>query len=233
MTEVERLVAALDHPTKLARRQAAEALGVAGVEDPAVRARLVAELGVGAATRRWTVAYALFLAGERSECLWPVLSESLGSDDGDLRWAASRLVVALDLPDLTERLLATLRSGGHAQRKMALYCLRERGERSAAAEAGVLVALEDPESPVRLAAMSALAALARDPVRAARTVERRLHDRDPGVRRAAAATLGRFGAALPEVVMSLREAAESEDAALARAARMALRHLGTDGSSAG
>jgi HEAT repeat protein len=179
------------------------------------------------------VAYALFLAGERSEYLWPVLSESLGSDDGDLRWAASRLVVALDLPDLTARLLATVRSGGPEQRKMALYCLRERRERSAEAEAGVLAALEDADSPVRLAAMSALAVLACDPVRAARTVERRLHDRDPGVRRAAAATLGRIGATVPEVVTSLRDAAESEDAALARAARAALRHLGADDSSEG
>jgi hypothetical protein len=120
MSGADTLLAALEHPTKLARRQAAEALGELGARDPAVRDRLLHELAAGPLARRWSVAYALFLAGERSECLWPVLLESIGSDDGDLRWAASRLVVALELPDLTDRLLAALGAGPADQRKMAL-----------------------------------------------------------------------------------------------------------------
>jgi HEAT repeat protein len=226
MSDLEGLVRGLDHPTKLARRQAAEALGEAGVRDPAVRARLLPELEVGDPARRWTVAYALFLAGERSERLWPVLRDALGSADGDLRWAASRLVVALEVADLTERLLATLASGPPEQRKMALYCLRERGVRSADIDAAVVAALEDADSGIRLAAMSALVVVARDPGPAARALQRRLHDRDAGVRRAAAAALGRLGVRSPDVVAALDEATHTDDEALARAARGALERLG-------
>jgi HEAT repeat protein len=226
MSDLDVLVRGLDHPTKLARRQAAEALGEAGARDPVVRARLLAELEVGHPARRWTVAYALFLAGERSERLWPVLRDALGSDDGDLRWAASRLVVALEVPDLTERLLAALGSGPPERRKMALYCLRERGERSAGIDAAVTAALEDADSAIRLAAMSALVMVAGEPEPAARALQRRLHDRDAGVRRAAAAALGRLGVRTPEVLASLDEAAHADDEALARAARGALDRLG-------
>jgi HEAT repeat protein len=226
MSDLETLVGALDHPTKRARRQAAEALGEAGARDPGVHARLVTELEVGDAARRWTVAYALFLAGDRSERLWPVLCAALGSDDGDLRWAASRLVVALELPDLTERLLRALDSGPAEQRKMALYCLRERGERSAPVDAAVTGALEDADSGIRLAAMSALVVVASEPELAARALQRRLHDREAGVRRAAAAALGRLGVRTPDVLGALGDAAQAEDEALARAARGALDRLG-------
>lgn len=226
MSDLDVLVRALDHPTKVARRQAAEALGEAGIRDPAVRARLLSELQVGDAARRWTVAYALFLAGDRSERLWPVLCDALGSDDGDLRWAASRLVVALEVADLTERLLAALGEGPPAQRKMALYCLRERGERSRAIDAAVTAALEDADSGIRLAAMSALVVVAGESAAAARALQRRLHDRDAGVRRAAAAALGRLGVRTPDVLAALGEAAQAGDDALARAARGALERLG-------
>jgi len=232
MSDVDVLMAALDHPTKLARRSAAEALGDRGTRDAAVRGRLLAELQVGDAGRRWTVAYALFLAGDRSARLWPALRDALGSDDGDLRWAAARLVVALDVPDLTERLVDTLAAGPAEQRKMALYCLREHGERSDRIDAAVTARLEDADAAVRLAAMSALVVVARDAAVAARALERRLYDRDAGVRRAAAAALGRLGMTSPDVIGALTEAAGSDDEALARAARGALARL-TGRASAG
>jgi HEAT repeat protein len=225
MTNVETLLAALDHPAKLARRQAAEALGEAGARDPAVRARLEAELGGGTPARRWTVAYALFLAGDRSALLWPVLLEAIGSDDGDLRWAASRLVVALEVPDLTARLLSAVAAGPPEQRKMALYCLRERGERSGEIDRAVAGALAASDTGVRLAAMSALAAVAVDGGAAAVALAERLADADPGVRRAAAAALGRLGVASPAVRSALAQAAGADDDGLSRAARGALDRL--------
>lgn len=225
MTDVETLLAALDHPAKLARRQAAEALGEAGSRDPAVRARLEAELGSGALARRWTVAYALFLAGERSARLWPVLLDAMGSDDGDLRWAASRLVVALEVPDLTARLLGAVASGPPEQRKMALYCLRERGERSGEIDRAVAGSLAGDDVGVRLAAMSALAAVAVDTGAAAAALIDRLTDGDAGVRRAAAAALGRLGLASSVVLRALEQAAGADDDALGRAARGALGRL--------
>jgi HEAT repeat protein len=222
MSDVDVLLEALDHPTKRARRAAAEALGERGARDAAVRARLFAELEVGDAARRWTVAYALFLAGERSARLWPALRDALGSDDGDLRWAAARLVVALELPDLTERLLDAVAAGPPEQRKMALYCLREHGAQSERIDAAVSAALEDVDAGIRLAAMSALVVVTCDAPAAAPALVRRLDDRDAGVRRAAAAALGRLGVASQDVIGALTAAAESDDEALARAARGAL-----------
>jgi HEAT repeat protein len=186
---------------------------------------LAGELAIGPLARRWTVAYALFLAGDRSERLWPVLLESIGSDDGDLRWAASRLLVALEMPDLTDRLLAALVAGSVEQRKMALYCLREHGERAERTDLAVTAALDDADAGIRLAAMSSLVVIARDTEAAAVAILRRLHDGEAGVRRAAAAALGRLGSRRLEVRAALEAAAASEDDALARAARGALERL--------
>jgi HEAT repeat protein len=225
MSTADTLFAALDHPTKRARRQAAEALGELGARDAEVHARLLGELGKGDLARRWTVAYALFLGGDRSERLWPVLVEAIGSDDGDLRWAASRLLVALEVPDLTDRLLAALAAGPAEQRKMSLYCLREHGERAARVDAAVTAALDDAEAGIRLAAMSSLVVVACDTEAAARAVLRRLGDHDAGVRRAAAAALGRLASQDPDVRTALAAAAGAQDEALARAARGALERL--------
>ncbi|HWP64595.1 MAG TPA: HEAT repeat domain-containing protein [Candidatus Limnocylindria bacterium] len=225
MSAIEPLLAALEHPAKRQRRQAAEALGELGASDPALRTRLLGELDTGTLDRRWTVAYALFLAGERSARLWPVLLEALGSADGDLRWAASRLVVALDVPDLTGRLLDALAAGPAAQRKMALYCLREHGVQTPRIQAAVIAALDDGDPGIRLAAMSSLVVIATDAAAAAEALRRRLDDVDPGVRRAAAAALGRLGVGTPEVLAQLARAADADDEALARAARGALERL--------
>jgi len=50
-------------------------------------------------------------------------------------------------------------------------------------------------------------------------------DPDAGVRRAAAATLGKLGTTTPEALAALRTAARADDGSLARAATSALRIL--------
>jgi HEAT repeat protein len=228
MSTMDSLLRALDAPTKAEQRAAAQALGMAGRRDAALVERLRAELGRGTPLRRWLVAYALFLTGDRSERLWPALATALGSDDGDLRWAAARLLVALEVPDLSARLVAAVGTGAAAARKMALYCLRERRERGTRIEHAIVVALGDGDRGVRLAAMAAAVA-AVEPVRAAAAVAARLDDGDAGVRRAAAATLGQIGVAAPAVVAALERAARGSDEALARAARGALERMAGTG----
>jgi len=227
MTETERLLRALDEPTKRARRQAAEALGQLAASDASIRDGLVSELAVGTPQRRWTVAYTLFLAGDRSEHLWPSLLAGLGADDGDLRWATARLIVHLDVDDLGRRFVDAAATGPREQRKMALYCLRERGVRTPEIEQCVLRALEDGEPGVRLAALSSLAALFVDAIRAGERMAMLLEDPDAGVRRAAAAALGKLGTVGPAVSDALAAAARGTDTALARAARTALDRLGS------
>jgi hypothetical protein len=226
MTETDRLLRALDEPTKRARRQAAEALGHLAASDVRIRDRLVSELAAGPPARLWTVAYALYLAGDRSERLWPVLLGGLGADDGDLRWATARLIVHLDIDDLDRRFVDAAATGPREQRKMALYCLRERGVRTPEIEQCALRALVDAEPGVRLAALSTLAALFVDASRAGERMATLLEDPDAGVRRAAAAALGKLGAVGPAVAEALATAARGADPALARAARTALDRLG-------
>ena len=156
-----------------------------------------------------------------------MLLETLGEDDGDLRWAAARIVVRMrDEPELV-RMLAELAARGRGpQRKMALYCIRDLGAPSTDAEGVAAAALGDPDVGVRLAALSTLPAVAVDRVTASRRLLSLLEDPDGGVRRAAAVALGELGTNSEEVVAALRAAAASEDASLKRAAERALRRLG-------
>jgi HEAT repeat protein len=74
--------------------------------------------------------------------------------------------------------------------------------------------------------MAALARLGRDRAVVARCLMPLLDDADLGVRRAAAATLGRLGAADGDVRAALARAAAGDDPPLARAAAAALTRLG-------
>jgi HEAT repeat protein len=227
MSEIDRLLGALGDPKKRVRRQAAEALALHATDDAALRARLAAELSTADPQRRWIAAYTLYLAGDRSERLWPAFLAALGSDDGDLRWATARLAIHLDLEDLDRRFMAAAAGGPGEQRKMALYCLRDRAVRSPEIEACARGALAAGEAGVRLAALSALAAVCVDAGRAAESMAALLGDPDAGVRRAAAASLGKLGVVPPAVADALAAAACGADEALARAARSALDRLGS------
>src|SRR6185369_11482334 len=93
----------------------------------------------------------------------PVLLDTLGAEDGDLRWAATAILLGLsDRAATVAGLRGLLDAGNAAQRKMALYCLRDLGIRSPDAEAAAIRALADVDQGVRLAAMAALARLALD-----------------------------------------------------------------------
>ena len=55
-----------------------------------------------------------------------MLLEALGEDDGDMRWAAARIVVRMrDEPGLVGMLVELAVRGRGSQRKMALYCIRD------------------------------------------------------------------------------------------------------------
>ncbi|TMA71029.1 MAG: hypothetical protein E6J69_00715 [Deltaproteobacteria bacterium] len=225
--ELEALALCLGHDHKLVQRRAAEAFAALDRRGTPVRAVLAAALRSTAARQRWGAAYALALLGAPPRDTLPVLLETLGEDDGDLRWAAARIVVRMrDEPELV-RMLAELAARGRGpQRKMALYCIRDLGAPSTDAEGVAAAALGDPDVGVRLAALSTLPAVAVDRVTASHRLLSLLEDPDGGVRRAAAVALGELGTGSEEVVAALHAAAASEDASLKRAAERALRRLG-------
>jgi len=224
--ELAALVGCLGHERKAVQRPAAEAFAALAARDATARAALEGALATGALRQRWGAAFALSLGGDPPPTIVPVLLETLGADDGDLRWAAAAIL--LGVPDrgaVASGLHRLLEAGNAAQRKMALYCLRDLGVRSSAAEAVAIRALADVDEGVQLAAMAALARLALDRGGAAGHLVGALETASERVRRAAAAALGVLGEPTPAVVAALEAAAASPDAALARAAAGALRAL--------
>lgn len=220
------LAACLDDPDRAVRRRAADAFVVLGRRGVAVRATLVRALVGQSPTARTAAAFALAQLGDPPGGCLRVLYGTLASDDGDERWAAAeRLVPLAGRADVEAALLALVARGTPPQRRMALYCLRDAAGWSARREVAARAALADPETGVRLAALSTLGRRAADRRAAARAVLPLLGDPEAGVRRAAAATLGTLGVGDPEVRTRLEAAAASADAALGRAARRALAQL--------
>src|SRR5207248_7862305 len=120
------------------------------------------------------------------------------------------IVVRLrDQAALVGSLRALVAGGNAAQRKMALYCLRDLEARTPAVEQAVLHALGDADRDVRLAAIATLARLARDRGGAAERLVHALETGDERVRRAAAAGLGTLGERGAPVLTALRAAGAS------------------------
>lgn len=221
------LVLLLGDPSRTRQRHAADALRRLVAHAPELAAALHAALRALDPRLRWGAAYTLGHAdGPPGAELWPAVRETLALEDGDQRWAAAELTC--DLARHHRRVLddvrSTAESGSPTMRRMLLYCLRDLADPEMGRVA--LGRLDDEDAGVRLAALAALATVpaAAPPLaeRIARLVEA---DPDPGVRRAAAATLGRLGLASDGVLAALRQAAEGPDPSLARAAKGALGRL--------
>ena len=228
--ELAALADCLGAGRKAVERPAAEAFAALAARGVPVDEILLGALASPFPRRRWGAAFALSLAGDPPAASLPVLLETLGADDGDLRWAAAGIVVRLqhERAALVESLRALVASGNAAQRKMALYCLRDLEARTPAVEQAVLHALGDANRDVRLAAVATLARLARDRGAAAAKLVHALETGDERVRRAAAAALGSLGERSGPVLAALGAASASPDPSLRRAAKGALRQLGTE-----
>ncbi len=214
---------ALGSAHKADQRAAADALVAVARRGRDLEALLDRALADRSPRRRWGAAYVCAQLGPVPVRCLPVLLDTLAEPDGDLRWASLAILrEQRGLPGLRDALHALARGQRALQRKMALYCLRDLGQRDATLEGELVAALDDGDAGVRLAAMSALVALADDGQGAAAALTRRLEDSDAGVRRAAAASLGRLGVAGPLVEAALERAGLASDRSLARAAAAAL-----------
>jgi HEAT repeat protein len=142
--------------------------------------------------------------------------EALASADGDVRWAAARLIVEIGRlhAEVVLLLLGLVRSGDQAVvRRMAAFALRELAPDREDAARVLLDATRDADLQVRRAAFTAVASLATPP---AGVVERLLEalreDDDAASRRLAALALGEIGRANPRAVSpeAARELGELE-----------------------
>lgn len=224
------VVETLANPVRAEQRRAAETVASLAATIPAIARALEAALDDPRQRLRWGAAFTAGRARASSPGrLWPAVREAMSIEDGDQRWAAAELATRLASADgaIADRLREAVFADPPVLRRMALYGLRDL----AAPDLGDTArrALDDGDSSVRLAALAGLVAAPDrdgDRERSARLVAARVAaDPDPGVRRAAAAALGRLGVALPEVTAALLAASGSPDAALARAAVGARRLL--------
>ncbi len=228
---LEALIENLDSPSKAIQRRAADVLAAAAADSPAVVARVAALLDAPQPRVRWIAAYVLGqVDGALDLRAAYTLLEAFAADDGDVRWAALELLVRRGgcyRDAIRERLLMLAGNPDPNCRKMSLYALRELGIFDPAAVALVCAACGSADSQVRLAALSFLkqaGAGSRDAVDA--VAECLNSDRDRGVRRAAAFTLGYLGNRSTRVLQLLREAAQTpDDASLSKAARWTLDRL--------
>ena len=224
--ELAALAECLGDGRKAVERRSADAFAALHARGVDVEAVLAAALAAPVARRRWGAAFALSLLGDPPSSTLPVLLDALGMDDGDVRWAAAAIVTRLrDRDQVVRALQDVVRRGSAAQRKMALYCLRDLGARLPDVETAVLAAVDDAEWEVRIAAITSLPHLTRTPERAAERLVAVLETAEARERRAAAAALAALGVRSERVVAALR-AVGDDDPSLRRAADGALLRLG-------
>ncbi len=225
----------LGDPVRAVARSASDALTSLGRRDPAVGGVLRAALHSDGPSRRFGAAFTLARLAPPTPALIPALVEAMSGPDGDVRWAAAKLLVETGRAhgEVLAVLLGLARTADHATcRRMAAYCLRELAPDRPEAARVLLEATFDDDRGVRRAAFTALAALIDPPAPVrARLCACLADDPDPVVRRIVAVALGELGAADPAVMgaearAALRLASESsQDPDLTRAARRALERM--------
>ena len=227
---VENLIRELGDARKSVQRHAIDELvAIAASGDPLVIEDLRSSIASADRRVRWAAAYALAQIGAGAFAMdsADALCEAMADDDGDIRWAATNLMVRLGRDNLSEigaRLLKLAADSDHNARKMALYCIRDLEIDSPELLAVVEGAVHDSDVHVRLAALAVLARIRDASGQSVRIIlECMKSDRDPGVRRAAASALGNIRDAGADAMAALASAAaDPADESLARAARGAL-----------
>jgi HEAT repeat protein len=228
---LEALIENLCFPGKSVQRHAADALAVAAARNPAVVARLTAMLDAPQPRARWVAAYALGrIEGALDLRACAALLDAFADDDGDVRWAALELLVRLGRryrDAIRERLLMAQQNAAVNRRKMSIYALRDLAIFDGAAVSAVCAACAGADTQVTLAALSFLKEAGADGRAVVDAVVACLESsRDPGVRRAAAFTLGYLGDHSQRVLSALDEAANTaDDASLSKTARRSLDRL--------
>src|SRR5208337_1509478 len=235
---VEKLTRELGDARKTVQRRAIDELAaIAASGNPIVTEKLRQSIASANRRVRWAAAYALGQIGAGAFAIdsADALCEAMSDDDGDIRWAATGLMVRLgreNLAPISARLLklASDPASDRNARKMALYCIRDLDLLGPEILAVVERAAHDSDVHIRLAALAVLSRLRDAPEAAARIMLGCLKsDPDAGVRRAAASALGNIQIATADATAALMSAAaDRSDESLARAARGALDRLDKD-----
>ncbi len=153
--EIASLIESLAHSDRAVVRTAIESLVTLGHDRPEVRDALNRLLQQVPSEKRWPVAYALGQLSQPTSACLSVLTEGLGCEDADIRWATLQLLTRLGKNDKQILPLVSdlLNTGNPTQRRMAVYCLRDLGLEDRSVQ---LQCLGDRDPLVRVAAVTAL-----------------------------------------------------------------------------
>lgn len=195
-------------------RAASDAMVTLGRGFEEVRPRLRQALHGQTKGQRWAAAFSLSRLEAPSLALVPAAVEAMGSSDGDVRWAAARLLVetARLHEEAASVLLQLVASGETAVvRRMATYALRELAPDHPDALRAIVSATSDDDLAVRRAALTTLARAIQPPnIVLTRLCEVLQRDADSASRALAAVALGELGAAhpglLPKAIVAQLEA---------------------------
>jgi hypothetical protein len=232
---VDALCAALADPAKEVAREASRALSEIGARHGGVTAALGAALRGPDPRARLFAALAIGRLGPPPLRLLPALVDALALADGDLRFAAARLLVDLGRtePEVLGMLCALVSGDERPEiRRMAVFALRELAPDREETSRALVAASRAGDAALRRAALASFAAL-RDPDAAvfARLCEAMAGDADPAARALAAGALCELASAHPEragadVRRALAAAAGAGPPAARQAASRALERLG-------
>ncbi len=226
---------ALGDPEKSVVREASNALVAMGRDVPETHSVLREALRSGDPRRRWGAAFTSARLAPPDPSLLPALVEAMGSPDGDVRWAAAKILVEMGRlhPEVLGVTIGLVRAAEQpVVRRMATFCLRELAPDDPRAAAALVSASRDRDVHLKRAACMALGVvLDPPPVVPERLLQALTDDPDPVTRRLAALALGELGArnpaALPARARTALHQAErkAEDGDLRTAAGRALKRL--------
>ncbi|MGH0031233.1 MAG: HEAT repeat domain-containing protein [Myxococcota bacterium] len=187
------LLPLLGDPDPAVAAAASDALAAIASGDASVLPHLDAALRGENRDARWWSAFTLARLGPPKIKLLPVLLDTLEHPDGGRRWSAAKLLVELGrLEGEVLPVLLHFAGGGErpTARRMALFALRELAPDRPETTRVLLEASRSDDTPVRRAALSALAVVLEDADAAReRLAEAAVRDADPASRRLAEAAL--------------------------------------------
>ncbi|MFQ5683814.1 MAG: HEAT repeat domain-containing protein [Candidatus Binatia bacterium] len=223
----------LDHSDKAVIRAAVDSLTGMAPRTPEIQEVLNRLLNDTSSKNRWAIAYILGQLPNPSQRCLEVLLRTLDSKDREIRWAVCLLLARLGKNNEAVVLLLRdlLKNGSSIQRRMAVYCLRDMKLKDTASLQALLESLQDLDPLVRIAAVTSLKTrpyIGKDGLNL--LLHLFLEDADSRVRNAAAVTLARLGAPTNEIRTALKQASQSKDPRLRKAANTALNLLHKKGA---
>ena len=224
-TKIALSIADLDHAEKSKVRAAVDVLIPLAVNSPELRETLH-QLIVGPRRRNpWSVAYVLAHCPRPSARIIEALLDGLNHREADIRWAIALLLIHLAKtePEIVKFLFDLCVTGTSAQKRMAVYCIRDLRLTDNHSLQILLNLLNETDPTVRVAAVISLRTRLDLDANGKQTLLRVfLHDPDFRVRAVAAVTLAKLGTPSNAFLHALREAEGSSYPQLAKAAATAL-----------